>query len=233
LPDRDDASVPPDLSVNVAVDQMQDGQVRDQGAPDGPLVNDAKGADAGIDLPADVRSWADSADMVDLASTHDAAVDANLGRNLALHQSVTASSSYETSLWSLAMVTNGERQGRGWSTSGQNDPKHAEWVQVDLGAKYVLTTVVLYPRTDLTGQFGYGFPIDFTIAVSNDLTAWKTAYAATGYPRPVDGLAQIFTFPAVSGRYLKITGTLLCPNPNDGYLYRMQLAEIEAYGSGS
>ena len=50
----------------------------------------------------------------------------------------------------------------------------------------------------------------------------------TGLPQPA-GTVQSYSFNAVNARYVKITGTKLRPNPNDGNKYYMQLAEIELF----
>lgn len=114
----------------------------------------------------------------------------------------------------------------GWTTNDKTNVNHTEWITVDLKEQQTINTVVLYPRND--ADAGFGFPIDFTIQVSNDNTNWKTVVTETNYPFP-GAEAQMFSFEVQEARYVRIHGTNLRPNPNDGNLYRMQLAEIEIY----
>ena len=86
--------------------------------------------------------------------------------------------------------------------------------------------VDLYPRSD-SPNGGYGFPIDFTIAVSNDATNWTTVVTKTGYALPSG--VQNFAFMAQTARYVRVTGTNLRANPNNSNQYWMQFAEISVY----
>ncbi|MET9626628.1 discoidin domain-containing protein [Lentzea sp. NPDC006480] len=133
--------------------------------------------------------------------------------------------------WSTAAVIDGVRTSTsassGWSSNNSLTANHTEWLTVDLGRPQPLSRVDLYPRSDGAAT-GTGFPRDFTIAVSDDGTNWTTAVTRTGYGRPGAG-AQEFSLAGKSGRYLKVTGTSLSTDDNGHY--RMQFAEIEAYGS--
>jgi hypothetical protein len=114
----------------------------------------------------------------------------------------------------------------GWcSDSDVNNSNHTEWVKFDMGMSQKVSRVDLYPRND-SGGVGKGFPIDFTIQVSDDDVNWTTVVTKTGYPQPGNS-AQGFPFAEQTARYIKVTGTKL---PLVGATYRMQFAEIEAYG---
>jgi hypothetical protein len=155
--------------------------------------------------------------------------------NLALNKTVTASSSCEDWGWFLTKVVDGERSvvsgASGWSSNDNLYSNHTVWVTVDLGASKTVNRVDLYPRNDSVNT-GYGFPIDFTISVSNDNSTWTNVITRTSYAQP-GGTVQSFAFSNQTARYIKIQGTSLRQNPNDSSTYRMQFAEIEAYGGAA
>lgn len=151
--------------------------------------------------------------------------------NLARTGTASASSSHVGGGWSTASVNDGQEtstsSSAGWSSGDANTgSNHTEWVQVDLGTAQTIGEVDLYPRSD-GANAGEGFPIDFTIAVSNNGSTWTTMVTRTGYGLPSG--VQPFTFTPQTARYVRVTGTNLRPNPNDGNRYRMQLAEMEIY----
>jgi alpha-L-rhamnosidase len=155
------------------------------------------------------------------------------GANLALNKSVTASSSFEDAVlgWGKAKAVDGLRSSGagsyGWSSTNNTGANHTEWITVDLGTSYSISKVDLYPRNDGVNT-GYGFPVDFTIQLSTDNTNWTAVVTRTGYGLP-GGVVQSFTFTSQTAQYVKINGTSLRSNPNDGNLYRMQFAEEEVY----
>ena len=148
--------------------------------------------------------------------------------DLARAATTSASSSHEGSGWSVKNINDGvlnsTSASQGWSSGDANTASnHTEWVQVNLGASQAFHEVDLYPRDD-GANAGYGFPIDFTIAVSNDGSNWTTVVTKTGYALPTG--VQSFTFASQNVQYVQVTGTNLRPNPNDSNGYRMQFAEI-------
>ena len=152
--------------------------------------------------------------------------------NLALNKNVTVSSSEEANGWNMVDAVDGKQDSndwtaRGWSSNNTIDVNHTEWIQMDLGVNETIDTVTLYPRND-TGFLGTGFPIDFKIDVSTDGLAWTSVVNKTGYPALGDA-GQKFTFAATLAKYVKVTGTNLRINANGKY--RLQLAEIEVYGT--
>ena len=148
--------------------------------------------------------------------------------NVAQGKSVSASSTAEIAgLWSRPFATDGIISAvnkYGWSSNNNLTANHSEWVMVDLGSNYAINQIGLAPRRDGVNA-GYGFPIDFTIQFSTDNVNWSTVVNRTGYPKP-DGTIQFFNFAPATARYVRIVGTSVRANPNDGNYYRMQFAEI-------
>lgn len=116
-----------------------------------------------------------------------------------------------------------------WVSDNSVSTNHTESIVLDLGKRYAVSKVDLYPRND-EGNVGQGFPVNFTIQTSTDGTTWGTAVSKTGYALPGDSV-QSFSFIPVNARYVKIEGTSLRQNPADGNLYRMAFAEVEVYGN--
>ena len=150
--------------------------------------------------------------------------------NLARLATASASSSHEGDGWSVNDINDGQETSTssslGWSSGDANiGSNHTEWVQQDLGQQLSFNEVDLFPRTDGINT-GYGFPIDFTIAVSSDGSTWTTVVTKTGVALPRAG-AQPFTFDTQTARYIRVTGTNLRANPNDHISYRLQFAEME------
>lgn len=157
------------------------------------------------------------------------------GDNIAMYQSATASSSVEAGNWALDNVNDGLRtswaRAFGWSSSGNLSSNHTEEVTIDLGGNELIRSVSLAPRNDgemigptWTSYEGEGFPIDFTIQVSEDNANWKTVVTRTGHPKP--HTPRLFGFDTQIARYVKVQGTSLRPLNGE---YRMQFAEIEVY----
>ena len=150
--------------------------------------------------------------------------------SLAAGKAVSTSSTLEGSGWGQGDAVNTSPTSTsgdlGWTSTSNTGTSHTEWLSIDLGTSAQLSSVVLAPRTD-SPNAGYGFPVDFTIAVSPDNTTWTNVVTKTGYALPTT--PQTFSFAATSARYVKVTGTSLRSNPNDNNLYRMQLAEVGAF----
>jgi len=79
-----------------------------------------------------------------------------------------------------------------WS-SAFSDP---QWIQVDLGATYNISEVVLYWET------AYGK--SYQIQVSSDATNWNTIYSTTNGP----GGTEYLTGLSGTGRYVRMYGTV-------------------------
>ncbi|WP_371635026.1 discoidin domain-containing protein [Streptomyces zaomyceticus] len=156
---------------------------------------------------------------------------AHTGPNLAKGVQVTATASYEADGWSRSALVDGRRDSQpdsnGWSTTTASpNSDRTESVTVDLGVRQALNSVDLYPRND-GADTGMGFPVDFTIEVSEDGTTWDSVIERTGYPKP-GNTAQSFAFETANARYVKVTGTKLSTDPHGDY--HLQFAELEVYG---
>ncbi|KTR40732.1 hypothetical protein NS263_06650 [Curtobacterium oceanosedimentum] len=157
---------------------------------------------------------------------------------------VTSSSSYTGGGWSPANLVDGRRHTYDESdangiTQGFTSVDHAtanatEWVQTDLGAAKSFDTVTLWPRDDQAAD-GASFPVDFTIAGSNDGSTWSTLTTKTGYKAgtAVSG-PQVFSVGSQTYRYLRVTATKLGLPVTEGTssVYRLQLAELEVNQEG-
>lgn len=138
-----------------------------------------------------------------------------------------ASSSLETSDFGMAKVHDGTRNSVagsvGWTSNNTPTVNHTEYITFDMGSGKSISRVDLFPRNQ-TNYVGNGFPVDFTIQVSNDNVNWTTVISRTGYAQP-DQNVQSFSFTAQTARYVKIQGTNLRNNGE----YRMQFAEVGIY----
>ncbi len=126
--------------------------------------------------------------------------------NLALNKPVTCSSTQSAGT-ACANAVDGSTTTR-WS-SAFSDP---QWIQVDLGAAYNLTSVVL------RWEAAYGKA--FQIQVSNDAVTWISVYTTTTGTGGVQTLAFNGT-----GRYVRMYGTVRATQ------YGYSLWEFEIYGS--
>lgn len=164
--------------------------------------------------------------------------------NYALNQTVTASSAISSSDagwsegWALNHVTDGERRSIdgsniGWSSSAGD----SQWIKVDLGALQTINRVDLYAINWLSsnrgrnGIVGEGYPVDFTIQVSEDDSHWTTVSTLTDVLRPTLP-CNSYWFDSVAARYVKIESTENRQVPSAS-IHRMALSEIEVYHDSS
>jgi signal transduction histidine kinase len=104
--------------------------------------------------------------------------------------------------------------GAGFHSEFTEDPFSVHWVQIDLGKEYSIDTIALVPtyvRRDDANVWGYGFPRQFYIEVSNDpnfetsTRIYETPADAPNpgkYPLLIPGVV-------VRGRYIRLTCTEL------------------------
>ncbi|MBN1410874.1 MAG: discoidin domain-containing protein, partial [Spirochaetales bacterium] len=130
------------------------------------------------------------------------------GTNLALNKTAS-SSSVEAAGMEANYAVDGNT-GTRWS-SAFSDP---QWIMVDLGAVYTVSSVVLNWET----AFGSAYQIQ----VSNDGSSWTSIYSTTTGSGGVETLAV-----SGSGRYIRMYGTAR----DTGYGY--SLWEFEVYGGGT
>jgi uncharacterized protein YjdB len=133
-------------------------------------------------------------------------VTINTNPNLALNKPATASTSDGGLTASLAFDGNGSTR---WS-SLFSDP---QWIQVDLGASYAITSVKL----NWEGAYGKSYQVQ----VSGDGSSWTNIYSTTtggGGTNNLTGLSG-------TGRYVRMYGT----QRGTGFGY--SLYEFEVYGT--
>ncbi|WP_168119872.1 S-layer homology domain-containing protein [Paenibacillus sp. HB172176] len=164
--------------------------------------------------------------------------------NYALNKTVTASSILSTSEaggiegWALNNVVDGERRSVdgsfiGWS-SGEGDN---QWIKIDIGSSQLINRVDLYAINWLSdtrgrnGIVGEGFPVDFTIQVSEDNASWTTVSAQTNVLRPTES-RNSYWFDAIQARYVKVETTKNRKMSTVSGI-RAALSEIEVYNDGS
>ena len=129
------------------------------------------------------------------------------GGNIALLKAATASS-LENTNYPATNAFDGNLSTR-WS-SAFSDP---QWIQVDLGATYNISEVVLY------WEAAYGK--SYQIQVSSDATNWTTIYSTTnglGGTEDLTGLSG-------TGRYVRMYGTVR------GTVWGYSLWEFQVYGT--
>ena len=129
--------------------------------------------------------------------------------SLSLNKSTTASST-EASDPTLApsMALDGNLTTR-WS-SDYSDP---QWIQVDLGANYSVTRVIL--------NWEVAFGSSYQIQVSTNGSSWTNVYSTT----TGDGAVDDLSFNGTTGRYVRMNGT------QRGTPYGYSLYEFSVYGT--
>jgi hypothetical protein len=125
--------------------------------------------------------------------------------NLALNKKTSSSSSQAAA---FNGATDGNRITR-WGSKFTDD----EWIYVDLGAPETFTKVII--------RWEAAFGKSYKIQTSNDAATWTDA-AVT---KDSDGGVDIFTFPAVTARYVKMQGVARAIN------YGYSIFEFEIYNS--
>jgi hypothetical protein len=161
------------------------------------------------------------------------ATTCNASRNATISVSSTTgpSSTQPDGRWTSNWAVDGQRNSLagayGWSSMASSSPTKVEWLQFQFPSQRRVSRVDMYPRNDATygSSVGDGFPVDFTIDVSNDGVSWSTVLSRTGYPRPTS--VQTFEFTAQPARYLRIRATTL--RSVGGGSYYFQIAEVETF----
>ncbi len=120
----------------------------------------------------------------------------------------------------------------GFHSAILDSPSKAQWVQIDLGQSTTdVMGVRLYPASDDYASVGdgFGFPIRFEVAVSNDKSFnTKTVIldqTQEDYPNPKLAYVEISHRERSAMRYIRVTATKLAERSND---YIMVLSEIAA-----
>lgn len=122
----------------------------------------------------------------------------------------------------------------GWSSAIAPMQDIAKWVQVDLGKSVPLTEIRLVAARPIdSDKDGYGFPLRFTVAVSDDANFSNSTTLADNtlvdYPNPGATTVKI---PATgkTTRYVRVASSLLYKKSNDSYLMAFGEIEVESEG---
>jgi hypothetical protein len=113
-------------------------------------------------------------------------------------------------------------------------PDVQKWVQVDLGKPMALDEIRLIPArpTDFPDTPGFGFPVRFQIAVSDDAGFVKAEvvadHAKADFTNPKDK-PFVVRLKNRKARYIRVTATRLWPRSND---YVFAMAELQAQSGG-
>jgi len=147
--------------------------------------------------------------MTDTATVHVQTFDEV---NLALHKTATASGTEDEPSKGARYVVDGDLNTR-WGSRFRDD----EWVAVDLGECYLLTTVKLYWEA--------AYATSFDVQLSDDGEDYRLAKAVTGSTGGVQTLDIRQDGEPVPAQFVRI----LCHTRNTGY--GSSLWEIEVYGT--
>ena len=161
-------------------------------------------------------------------------VETTLTTNIALHQTVNASSrnTNEEYGWDNKFLTDGVTSGTGYTSNGYSQADVSDspvWVETDIGRNRIVSKVILYPRTDISGNQPRAIPEDFTIQVraegDSDYTVVKTI---TGHPNNSSDPIVLQLDEGVLARYVRVSATKLGAVEGG---YHMQFAEMEVYNA--
>jgi hypothetical protein len=119
----------------------------------------------------------------------------------------------------------------GFRSMDHPDPRHTEWIQVELGETATIDQIVLVPaiwRDTKTGFQADGFPIEFKlIAGTGQSTNVVASFDATDNLLPRIAPLTV-PFPATSASWVRVEASLLSPRDWDGR-YIFQLSEIMVF----
>ena len=154
--------------------------------------------------------------------------------NIALNQKVFASSNNTNDAygWANYRLTDGVTTGTGYTSNSYSDPDVSDapvWIEVDLGRDRLADKVVLYPRTDKTGNEPRAIPEDFTIQVRADGSdEYTVVKSVTGQANTSSEPITLNLDKAVPARYVRLSATKLGAVEGS---YHMQFAEMEIYNA--
>ena len=123
----------------------------------------------------------------------------------------------------------GERVEFGWHSNIEANQDLEKWVQVDLGAPREITEIVIAACHDTFNNIGagFGFPVRFKVAISDDETFSKGItlddQTAADFANP--GVKPRRIAAGKTARFIRVTATKLAPRMND---FIFALAELQA-----
>lgn len=169
-------------------------------------------------------------------------------RNVAGQARVEALDVMDSPRWSLNGLVDGISvvgkpvESRSLPTNGyhgreEQQPDAAQWVQVDLGASFVLDEIRLRPARpiDFPDTIGFGFPPRFKVEIANDAAfANSTVIAdqsAEDFPNPGDRRV-VFPAKGMSAQFVRVTALKLWPRSRLASEFVFALAELEVISRG-
>jgi len=154
-----------------------------------------------------------------------------------LKWNVEASSSREEGGWGLDKlidgVTTSKPASKGYASKASGSGDSKEWIEVDLGEKRAIKSIVLYPQTFSKTADGKtaGFPVDMTIYIKTQWGTHKVIKTLKDIPNPDGKVYAIDLYTVVGfheGRYIRFEVTKLgTPGVAEPGMYQLQLAEME------
>jgi alpha-L-rhamnosidase len=121
----------------------------------------------------------------------------------------------------------------GYHAAVTDDPDATKWVQVDLGRPVPIDAVTLHTLNHEVP--GFGFPIRFAIAASDDpaFTASQTIADRTRADVPNPGVAAVtFRAKGNTARYVRVTATRLFRRTAGDHTCCFALAELQVFSNG-
>jgi hypothetical protein len=135
------------------------------------------------------------------------------GSNLALNKTAVASSVYNDNVsFAASKAVDGNATGTRWVSSANG----ANWIYVDLGASYSVSSVILTWTTT-----GYGK--DYKIQVSSDASTWRDVYTVTGN---TSSGSKTYNFTTTTCRYVRMNGTALGTGVSQYNLWEFEVYSI-------
>jgi len=122
----------------------------------------------------------------------------------------------------------------GWSSKANVTPNAEEYLTINFGEARKVRKVALLPRID-GDNFGYGFPVNFTIETFDSTTSsWITQVTETNFPKPERatylGTDTTFNLSGILTQYVRVKASKLGCGDHTCADYRLQFSEVEVIG---
>ncbi|BBI36344.1 S-layer homology domain-containing protein [Cohnella abietis] len=157
---------------------------------------------------------------------------------ISIGKSVEVSSETGWDYWAPSRATDGvvtaDVRNLGWSSKSNETANAEEYITINLGNEQKIRKVAIMPRID-EGNFGYGFPVDFTIETYDSATSsWIAQVTEVDFPKPekttYNSANTTYNLPGIMTQYVRVKATKLGCSGNQCTDYRLQLSEIEITG---
>ncbi len=105
-------------------------------------------------------------------------------------------------------------------------------ITYDLGSVQCVNQIALFPRTDATAEdftLSCNFPVDFTVSVSEDGSAYTTALVVTDNPNPKFKQQSFDLGKVYNARYVRLTVTKVGLSISGQTSSYIQIAEFDVY----